>query len=135
MPLVAGREFTERDVDGAPLVAIVNESFARYFFGNQNPIGQPLRLPVQNNPGAMEIVGVVKDRATRRCARRRRAAPTARPRRENEMPRFVYTPYQQCTELNEMTIYVRATAGAATGAAGASSGGPARRRLDAGLRG
>ena len=25
MPLVLGREFTERDVDGAPLVAIVNE--------------------------------------------------------------------------------------------------------------
>jgi putative ABC transport system permease protein len=37
IPLVTGREFTERDSFGAPKVAIVNESFVRYFFHNRNP--------------------------------------------------------------------------------------------------
>ena len=46
MPLVMGREFDERDADGAPLVAIVNESFANYYFPNQNPDRPAHRLPV-----------------------------------------------------------------------------------------
>ena len=61
MPLVMGREFTERDVAGAPLVAIVNETFAKHFFGNENPIGRRFGFRSMNNPGAIEIVGVVKD--------------------------------------------------------------------------
>jgi len=105
MPLVAGREFTERDVDGAALVAIVNESFAKYFFPNQNPIGHRFGFRTMNNPAAMEIVGVVRDSL---YAEMRQGTGD-----ENETPRFVYTPYQQSGELNEMTIYVRTTAGAA----------------------
>jgi predicted permease len=62
IPLLAGREFTNRDLFGAPKVAIVNESFARYFFKDRNPLGlhigfgDPLRAKTD-----MEIVGVVKD--------------------------------------------------------------------------
>src|SRR4029450_7629601 len=37
-PLVRGREFTVKDVSGAPKVAIINETMARYFFGNDNPL-------------------------------------------------------------------------------------------------
>ncbi len=61
IPLLMGREFSDRDVAGAPLVAIVNESFARYYFGNENPIGRRFGFRSFNNPGAIEIVGVVKD--------------------------------------------------------------------------
>ena len=68
MPLVVGREFTERDVDGAPLVAIVNESFAKYFFPNQNPIGHRFGFRSMNNPAAMEIVGRRARLALRRDA-------------------------------------------------------------------
>jgi putative ABC transport system permease protein len=62
IPLIAGREFTERDIFGAPKVAIVNETFARYFFKDQNPLGlhigfgDPLRAKTD-----MEVIGIVKD--------------------------------------------------------------------------
>jgi len=102
MPLVLGREFDERDIKGAPLVAIVNESFAKYFWPNQNAIGRRFGFRVMNNPGAMEIVGVVKDSL---YADMRQGTTE-----ENETPRFAYIPYQQSDELNEMTVYVR-TAG------------------------
>jgi len=56
-PLVAGREFTDADTDTSLKVAIVNESFARYFFREQPAIGR--RVTVLN--GAFEIVGVARD--------------------------------------------------------------------------
>ena len=100
MPLIAGREFTERDADGAPLVAIVNESFAKYFYGTDNPIGRRFGFRVLNDPAAVEIVGVVRDSL---YADMRQGTTE-----ENETPRFAYIPYQQSAELNEMTFYVRA---------------------------
>ena len=56
-PLLAGREFDERDTNVANRVAIVNESFAHYFFGAQSPLGR--RVTSVNT--TYEIVGVVKD--------------------------------------------------------------------------
>jgi predicted permease len=105
MPLIAGREFTERDAAGAPLVVIVNESFAKYFFGDQSPLGRRFGFRVQNNPAAMEIVGVVRDAL---YADMRQGTTE-----ENQTPRFAYIPYQQSEELNEMTFYVRAAGNAA----------------------
>ena len=102
MPLVMGREFDDRDVAGAPLVAIVNESFANYFWPNQSAIGRRFGFRTFNDPGAIEIVGIVKDSLYADM----RQGTTG----ENETPRFAYTPFQQSTELNEMTVYVR-TAG------------------------
>jgi predicted permease len=107
MPLRMGREFTERDVAGAPLVAIVNESFANYYFPNDNPIGRRFGFRAMNNPAAMEIVGVVKDSL---YANMRQGTSE-----DNKTPRFVYVPYQQSEELNEMTVYVRSTAETAPG--------------------
>jgi putative ABC transport system permease protein len=40
IPLLAGRFFTEDDVAGQPLVAVINESARRRFFPNENPIGK-----------------------------------------------------------------------------------------------
>ena len=40
IPLLIGREFSARDRPGAPLVAIVNEAFARKYFSGQNPLGR-----------------------------------------------------------------------------------------------
>ena len=56
-PLLSGREFDRRDTNAAAKVAIVNESFSRYFFGERSPIGR--RVTSVNI--AYEIVGVVKD--------------------------------------------------------------------------
>jgi predicted permease len=62
IPLVTGREFTERDSFGAPKVAIVNETFANYFFHHRNPIGRHIGFGSPRSAKLdMEIVGVVKD--------------------------------------------------------------------------
>ncbi len=57
IPLLDGRDFTERDEAGAPLVIIVNETFARRFFGGANPIGRKVRL----ERNVTTVVGMVKD--------------------------------------------------------------------------
>jgi predicted permease len=60
IPLAAGRGFTERDNANAPGVAIINESFARTFFPNQNPLGKRLSTGVRGQPW-LEIIGVTRD--------------------------------------------------------------------------
>jgi putative ABC transport system permease protein len=42
--VASGREFTDRDVNGAPHVAVINEQLARRFFPGEDPIGQDLEL-------------------------------------------------------------------------------------------
>jgi predicted permease len=73
VPMLAGREFTEADKAGAQRVVVVNEAFARRYFGNESPLGRlmmfgssnlPLSravLTVKDPPPAMEIVGVVSN--------------------------------------------------------------------------
>jgi predicted permease len=61
IPLLIGREFSSRDRAGAPLVAIVNEGFARMFFPGQNPLGRRFGDEGPKSAGKYEIVGVVKD--------------------------------------------------------------------------
>jgi predicted permease len=56
-PLLAGRDFDTRDSAAARKVAIVNERFARYFFGARSPLG--LRVAFAND--TYEIVGVAGD--------------------------------------------------------------------------
>jgi putative ABC transport system permease protein len=58
-PLLAGRDFDERDTKTSPPVAIVNESAARKFFPGVNALGRHFRRPRQ--PAPVEIVGIVKD--------------------------------------------------------------------------
>ena len=56
-PLISGHEFDERDTATSSKVAIVNESFARYFFGNGPAPGRR----VTSLDITYEIVGVVRD--------------------------------------------------------------------------
>jgi predicted permease len=103
IPVVLGREFTARDGADAPLVAVVNETFARYYFGDENPIGRRFGWRSLENPGAIEIVGVVKD--SLHGTMREGSTP------DNEVRRFVYTPLQQGTEVTGMSVYVRGEPG------------------------
>jgi hypothetical protein len=48
IPLLAGRSFDERDTETAEPVVIINETFARRFFPNENPIGQQPAAHQQN---------------------------------------------------------------------------------------
>jgi predicted permease len=61
-PLVAGRGFLRSDDEEAPLVAIVNESFARRFLGGQPPLGAKFFVDGGSRSGELiEVVGVVGD--------------------------------------------------------------------------
>ena len=61
-PLLAGREFAAADRAGSPRVVIVNESMARHFFGNTNPIGRRVSIPAYRaDTSWLEIVGEVRD--------------------------------------------------------------------------
>jgi putative ABC transport system permease protein len=60
IPLLRGRALSERDHAAAPQVMLINESFARHYFPNENPLGQRIRLTIAPKFVA-EIVGVVGD--------------------------------------------------------------------------
>ena len=64
---VSGRPFTEAEVDGAHKLAVVNQTFVKKYLGNDNPIGQQVRIaqleqfedPVKEP--VFEIIGLVAD--------------------------------------------------------------------------
>jgi macrolide transport system ATP-binding/permease protein len=60
LPVVAGRELTERDAAGSPPVVVVNQAFARAYFGGRNPVGGRLGFSTDHD-GDFEIVGVLGD--------------------------------------------------------------------------
>jgi predicted permease len=92
MPLVEGRDFTPDDVRSAPRVAIVNESFARFYFPGQEVLGRRIGVAAADHT----IVGVTRD------------AKYAQVREST--PRFWYVPYEQQPNVKYLDLYVR-TAG------------------------
>ena len=60
IPILVGRELDDRDAAGTSRAAVVNELFARTFFGNQNPVGQHFQLGKPKDALDFEIVGVAK---------------------------------------------------------------------------
>jgi predicted permease len=57
IPIVQGRAFTERDEDGAQGVVIVNETMARRYWKDGNPVGRYL----SRGKARLQVVGVAKD--------------------------------------------------------------------------
>jgi predicted permease len=93
VPLVAGREFTDADGAGAPRVAVINQTMARYFFGESNPIGRRFGFG-RDEATAIEIVGVARD-----------AKSTGL---RGEIPRALWIPSSQgFLDFGAMTFYVR----------------------------
>lgn len=105
VPVVAGRDFTERDTgmvqhgdkpdDTAPRVVIVNDKFAnRYFGGTQRALGRHVGFGV--DPGTkldMEVVGVIKDIKYTNL--------------RDEIPVQMFIPYMASQRIGSMTVYVR----------------------------
>ncbi len=60
IPLLIGRNLTQQDDARALLVAIVNQSFAKAHFPNENPIGKRFGYE-PDKPGEIEIVGLAQD--------------------------------------------------------------------------
>ena len=66
MPLLAGRDFSDRDNLAAPKAIIISESTARDFFGSANPIGKTINMDAPhlqhgNRQDRYDVIGVVKD--------------------------------------------------------------------------
>jgi putative ABC transport system permease protein len=63
IPVVRGRGFTSDDRRGRPAVVTINETAARRYFPDQDPIGRRITLPevMGGDPNVAEIVGVVGD--------------------------------------------------------------------------
>jgi predicted permease len=93
IPLLLGRDFGPQDSETAPHVAIINEKFAHFYFGNENPLGRRIGPGGNQGPRDYTIVGVAKDG---RYAGLR-----------EETPRFWYIPYEQYDRVKGLKLYVR----------------------------
>lgn len=58
---ISGRDFNAQDKLGAPLVAIVNESFVRLLYLNEETVGQALNIQIGKQDQSYRIIGVVAD--------------------------------------------------------------------------
>jgi predicted permease len=90
-PLIAGRDFNDRDDATGPAVAIVNEAFVQRYFPDGHAIGQRVSVAEMHDPVGMEIVGAVKNAISQSL----RDAP----------PPAVYLPlYQRQTEFPTFVV-------------------------------
>lgn len=61
IPLLRGRTFTEGDRAGGLQVAMINQTLAKQYFKDRNPIGEELNLGTADKPEWWRIVGVTGD--------------------------------------------------------------------------
>ncbi|MGC2582822.1 MAG: ABC transporter permease [Acidobacteriaceae bacterium] len=65
IPVLHGRDFNEQDTGSAPLVVLINETFAKKYWPKGNPVGQQLLIGKGVGPqfaeGPRQIIGVVAD--------------------------------------------------------------------------
>jgi len=96
IPVIAGRDFTPRDVAQSQPVVIVNETFVRQFLGGGNPLGKTIRTNAEPHypETEYEIVGMVKD--TKYAGLR------------DEIPPEAFVPAQQFPDKNYYTnVFIR----------------------------
>jgi predicted permease len=88
--VLEGREFSERDNQTAPGVVIVNETMARRYWPDQDPLGK--RMALKREGPYLEVVGVVRDGKYGFLGEEPRA--------------FLYVPFEQ-HYLGDMTLFLR----------------------------
>ena len=104
IPLLAGRDFSDRDGTGAPLVAIVSQQVANRAWPRENPLGKRISFTGSRGPFLM-VVGVARDALISSNVREQRPQ--------------VYAAQMQHPATMDLTLLVRASATAATGLADA----------------
>ena len=90
IPLVAGRDFDDRDRIGAPKAVVVNEKMAKHYFGTTDVIGK--RIGLDEVPDRT-IVGVVKDAVYVNL--------------REDIRRHIYVPIAQESQLTGLTLHVK----------------------------
>ncbi|HSK79318.1 MAG TPA: FtsX-like permease family protein, partial [Thermoanaerobaculia bacterium] len=62
IPVRAGREFTKQDTAGSPGVVVINETAAKSFWPDENPLGRTIRVPTEGDESlTLTVVGVTAD--------------------------------------------------------------------------
>jgi predicted permease len=61
IPIMLGRDIGPQDVESAESVCVVNEAFAKFFFGTRNPIGKHVTDEFPDTRKTFTIVGVARD--------------------------------------------------------------------------
>ena len=92
-PLIAGREFTAADYGDSVRVAIVNETFAKYFGLGRDAVGRRMGNRGSGGELNLEIVGIVQDAKYSEV--------------KDEIPRLFFTPYKQNPSIGTLNFYVR----------------------------
>ncbi len=90
IPLLSGRDFTERDTPSSELVIIINETLAHRLWPGQNPIGQMV-----TQDGGRRVVGVVGD--------------VRHVTLEQGSGSEMYLPIRQTTDYSSVDLVVRTT--------------------------
>jgi predicted permease len=90
--VVRGREITDADRQGAPLVAVINETMAKQYWPGEDPLGRQFRFI--RNPNPIQIVGIAADSKYNFLG-------------ENATP-YLYTSLEQ-TYAPAATVHVRAS--------------------------
>jgi putative ABC transport system permease protein len=95
--LVAGRDFSARDGGAGPRVGVINQSLAKKFFKDANPLGKQFVVQNGDTPGPpIEVIGVVEDAKYRSL--RDASGPT------------VYVPWTDAEHFGSLTFEVRSEA-------------------------
>jgi predicted permease len=98
IPMVAGRDFTNTDLDGAPPVAIVSERLARGYWPGENAVGKTIWYhPAGQPPATLSVIGVAGEVKSTSLI-------------DGVAGSFVYLPLQQHYQ-SVMTVAVRTTGG------------------------
>ncbi len=61
IPIMLGRDIEARDGESAEPVCVVNEAFAKFYFGDRNPIGKHVKDEFPDTRKTFTIVGVARD--------------------------------------------------------------------------
>jgi putative ABC transport system permease protein len=61
IPLLRGRNFTEKEATEVSHVVIINEAMARTYFPDEDPLGKRVTIAMTSTPAPTEIIGVVGD--------------------------------------------------------------------------
>ena len=73
--IVLGRAITDQDTAATRKVAVINQAFAKRFFGNQNPIGQHFGIDKIKYSATFEIIGVTNDMRYSTCEYKKPVRP------------------------------------------------------------
>jgi predicted permease len=92
VPIVLGREILESDQAGAPKICVINEAFAKKFFGGRNPIGMRITSTGDDRRTTYQVVGVAKNARTQELrgdVEPRYFVPAMRPPSSENSPTFL----------------------------------------------